>query len=180
MRLREIAPNTYNVAAYIVNPNPKAGARAVPYEVELIDAQGFTLARGTGSVVVPPGRNTLAFSTVTNTASQPPVRAVFRFAGEPEWVPSIDSLYLLETSSKNYTEDKNGSSLEVTLNNKGAMVSGGITVYAILKDKDDNVIDFSKTIVDDIPALGSAIAPFTWPDSHNGQVISIEVLPVAE
>jgi hypothetical protein len=49
----------------------------------------------------------------------------------------------------------------------------------VLYDGDGNAIDFSKTVIDSVPANGgTVVAPFTWPVSHNGQVVSIEVLPV--
>ena len=38
----------------------------------------------------------------------------------------------------------------------------------------------SKTIVDGIDGLGLVDAPFTWAENHQGKVVSIEVLPVAE
>jgi hypothetical protein len=55
-----------------------------------------------------------------------------------------------------------------------------VSVYVVLYDKDSNALGFSKTSVDEIPANGSSIAPFTWPLDRNGGVISIEVLPVEE
>ena len=55
-----------------------------------------------------------------------------------------------------------------------------VSVYAILKDADQNVIGFSKTIVDVIPPESTSVAPFTWPIDRQGAVISIDIRLAAE
>lgn len=180
VRYKEISQNVYNAAAYIINPNHSGTASDVPYKIELIDKDGVTIATGKGTVTIPPGRNTLAFSAGISTGTQKPVRAVFTFTGEPDWIVENDPLKSLETSSKDYTEEGGGSALSVTFTNNGVKPVSNLAVYAVLRDKDSNVVDFSKTYIDEVRAHDTATAPFTWPVSHNGEVISIEVLPVAE
>lgn len=181
VRMKEASPGYLSVAAYLVNPNPKGIAKNVPYDIDLVDSEGITISKVSGAVTLPPGRNTLAFKTGVPTGKREIVRAVFKYTGEPDWILAGDPLALLITEDKKYSEDtRYGSSLEVTFRNPGSNTISNVTVYAILKDKDNNVIDFSKTILDDIPAHKTAVAPFTWPLSHNDKVISIEVLPVAE
>lgn len=182
VRFREIAPRLYNVAAYIVNPNPNAGARNISYRLNILDREGLEIAEATGRFNLPVGRNTLVFISglrITN-ADRQPVRALVEFKKQPEWIPGADKLSLLEIAGKDYRESTVESSLDATLRNRSALPLRNIVVYAILKDKDDNAIDFSKTIVDEIRPQGTALAPFTWPYSHEGKVISLEVLPVPE
>jgi len=81
---------------------------------------------------------------------------------------------------KKYLEDELGSSLTVVMKNTSVYPLSDIGVYAILYDKDGNALGFSKTLLDEIPAQGSSLAPFTWPVNRKGAVISIEILPVAE
>lgn len=182
VRFKEIAPRLYNAAAYIVNPNPKAGARGLSYSLSVLDKEGLEIGRSTGKFNLPPGRNTLVFVgdlRITDT-DQSPARMLLEFDRQPEWVPGIDTLINLSVTDKNYRESAFESSLDVTVSNRGPRPARNVIVYGILKDKDDNVIDFSKTVVDEIASQRTALAPFTWPYSHDGKVISLEVLAVPE
>ena len=179
-RMQNVAPGLYNVAAYIVNPNTSAVALSVPYHVVIYDNQGIEITEYTGTVTLPPHRNTLAFSPAVKIGERTPSKALFEFTEAPNWQSAKDPLSSITIGKKTYSEDDTGSSLTVAINNTGINQIGKTDVYAILYDKDGNALGFSKTILDSIPAYGSVVAPFTWPTSQNGAVISIEVLPVAE
>jgi hypothetical protein len=176
----EVAPGLYNVAAYIINPNPTGAASAVPYHAVLYDAQGGLITEYDGTVSLPPHRNTLAFTGAVSTGKQAPARALFEFTATPDWTLEADPLSALQVSGKVYNEDDSGASLNVTLTNASAEALSRTTVYAVLYDKDGNELGFSKTVLDGIAPGASAIAPFTWPASFGGKVISIEILPVAQ
>jgi len=179
-RLESVAPGLYNVAAYIQNLNTNAVALSVPYHVIVYDDQGIEITEYTGTVTLPPHRNTLAFSGAVNMGKRIPVKALFEFTQSPNWQVAADPIAALAIGDKKYTEDSSGTSLLVTLNNPSVNQISTTDVYAVLYDKDGNALGFSKTVVDNIPAYGSTVAPFTWPKSFGGKVISIEVLPVAE
>lgn len=179
-RFEEVAPDLYNVAAYITNPNPEGEALNVPYHMSLYDSKGLIIKDRAGQITIPPHRNTLAFERAIPSGSRVPTRALFEFTGVPNWQKKTDNLNSIGIGAKDYNEDGNSSSLAVTLTNSGIRALANISVYVILYDSDGNVLNFSKTIIDNIPAKGSTVAPFTWPKSHQGKVISIEVLPVAE
>jgi hypothetical protein len=179
-RLEQVAPGLYNVAAYIINPNPKAGASAVPYHVIIYDNAGIEITEYDGTVTLPPQRNTLAFNGAVSTGKRIPAKALFQFTASPDWVVRIDPLTAISVGDKKYSEDSSSASLSVTLKNTGVDPLGHMSVYAVLYDKDGNALGFSKTILDGISGQSSVVAPFTWPTSWNGSVISIEVLPVAE
>lgn len=180
VRYKEVAPNVYNIAAYVVNPNKNAAAKKVPYRFSVLDRNGFQIAEAKGTFDVPAGRNTMIFRPAVTIKDQEPARAVVEFSNNPEWSIASDSLRSLSVTDKDYSENESGSSLEARLRNGGAVGLSDIVVFAILKDGDGNVIDFSKTIVDRLGPSASAVAPFTWPASHGGRVISIEVLAVPE
>ena len=180
VRFRQAAPGIYNAAAYIVNPNPKAGALKIPYVLSLIDPQGITLAESRGVFDLPPGRNTLVFATSLVVKEQTPARAIIDIGKLPNWYIGSDPLPTVSVTDKNYVEATTSSSLNVSVKNSGALATGPLDVFAVLKDADQNVVDFSKTIVDGIGPNSTVIAPFTWPYGHSGKVISIEVLTVPE
>lgn len=179
-RFEEVAPNLYNVAAYIINPNVAGEARNVPYHLALYDDRGILITDTTGTVTLPPHRNTLAFQGAIDTGKRVPAKALFEFTAPPDWYRQEDTLSSLTINDKKYNEDESGASLLVTLGNDSVDPIGRLDVYAVLYDKDGNALGFSKTIVDGISGKGTAVAPFTWPQSFNSRVISIEVLPVAE
>ena len=179
-RLERVAPGLYNVAAYIINPNPTVSARHVPYHMIVYDDQGIEITEYTGTVTLPSHRNTLAFSGAVNMGKRIPAKALFEFTQAPEWHVDTDPLAAISIGNKNYSEDQSGASLSVTLKNNGIDAVGTTDVYVVLYDKDGNALGFSKTILDAIPVYGSTVAPFTWPNSFGGAVISTEVLPVAE
>jgi hypothetical protein len=179
-RLEEVAPGLYNVAAYIINPNAVAGAKDVPYHVVIYDNEGIEITEYDDTVTLPPHRNTISFNGAISTGKRIPAKAMFEFSAAPNWLSAVDSLSDIAVGNKDYVESSSSASLSVTLKNTGVNPIGRTDVYAVLYDKDGNALGFSKTVLDGIPAYGSAVAPFTWPTSFNGEVISIEVLPVAE
>jgi len=186
-RFEQILPGYYNVAAYVINPNTSGGAKNVPYHMVLYDKKGMYITEVKSVMTLPPHRNTLAFQTQVATEKAIPARALFEFmTGAPQggqgiqWVKQADTLGPLSITDKKYLEDSTGSSLAVTIQNGSVNPIDNISVYAVLYDKDGNAIGFSRTQIDEIPANGSVVAPFTWPSNRNGAVISIEVLPVAE
>lgn len=179
-RFEEVAPGLYNVASYIVNPNPEGEARQVPYHIMMYDSRGVLIVEHNDTVYIPPQRSTLAFVRAIDTGKRIPTKVLFDFTGFPDWRSKVDPLSFLLIGEKKYTEDAAGSALTVSIKNTSVKSSGPISVYVILYDANNNAIGFSKTLIDDIGPDQSAIAPFTWPFSRNNKVISIEVLPVAE
>ena len=179
-RFEQVAPNTYNLAAYIINPNIDGAASDVPYEMVVYDQQGVPIANEKGTVSLPPHRNTLAFVSGVTVGKRTPVKALFQFTGAPNWFKQADPLSVLNIGNKDYRENAAGSSLGVTIENPSVEPLRNIRVSAVLYDTAGNALGFSDTAIDEIPAQGSALAPFTWPESHGGKVVSIEVLPVAE
>ena len=179
-RLENISTGLYNVAAYIQNLNTNAVALSVPYHVIVYDDQGIEITEYTGTVTLPPHRNTLAFNGAISMGKRIPAKAFFEFTQSPNWQTAIDPIAALVIGNQKYNEDSNSASLSVTLNNSSVNQIPKTDVFVVLYDKKNNAIGFSKTIVNNVPAYGSTVAPFTWPTSFGGKVISIEVLPVAE
>lgn len=179
-RFEQVAPGRYNLAAYIINPNIAGGASAVPYHMLAFDKEGRLITEVTGAVTLPPHRNTIAFQGAIDMGKRIPAKILFEFTAPPEWRAQKDGLSALAIGDKKYIEDELGSSLTVTLKNTSVYRLVNVGIYTVLYDKDGNALGFSKTVVDEIPAQGATLAPFTWPIDRAGKVISIEVLPVQE
>jgi hypothetical protein len=175
-----VAPGLYNVAAYVVNNNLSGAAYNVAYNMQLFDDQGVLITYKDSTMTIPPHRNTLAFQGSVSTEKRIPAKAIITI-DPPQWIKENDELGNLVIVDKKYSEDKDSSSLQVTLQNTAVTPYNDLSIYVVLYDVNGNAVDFSKTVVNSVPANGgTVIAPFTWPVSHNGQVVSIEVLPVLE
>ncbi len=179
-RMEKVSPGIYNVATYIINPNNLGEARNVPFKVSLYDNFGKAIVSKNGIVNIPAHRNVLAFSSLLQTGNVVPTKASFEFTQAPDWVKAQDALKSIGITNKEYSEQNNSSALSVNLYNDSLEDIRNLSVFAILYDRLGNTIGFSKTIVDQIKAKSSALAPFTWNTNRNGEVVSIEVLYVAE
>lgn len=179
-RLEKLAPGYYNVAAYIINPNNDGESKNIPYEMTLYDSKGIQITRFQSTINIVPGRNTLAFSNSIEVKERIPAKAIFDFISAPVWTKSQDTLQNIKIVDKTYVDEDNSSSLIVRLNNNGEKDIARFYLYVVLYDSEKNAIGFSKTVVDGMKARDTYDAPFTWPFSRSGKVVSIEVLPVAE
>lgn len=173
----------YNVAAYVINPNRNGAAVKVPYKFSLFDNRGILIVEREGYIDLPAARNTLVFEPAVEVGKRVPTKATFEFTAPPVWFKSYDTLQGISIVDKRYNEDQKSSSLEVELENKSLLPYRDITVGAVLYDKDGNTIGFSRTQIDVIQPEGSGmrnseVAPFTWPFSRDGRVVSVEALPV--
>lgn len=177
-RLEQISPGFYNVAALITNPNTNAAAVNVPYKFSLYDSRGLLITERTGRTILPAQRNILVFESAVAVEKRIPTKVTFEFTAAPVWFKSHDTLGNLIILDKKYSEDEKNSSLEVSLQNKGQVPIKDITVGVILYDINSNAIGFSRTHLDSLGAGGRDIAPFTWPRSRQGNVVTIDALPV--
>ena len=176
----QVVPGLYNLAAYVENPNPDAGAVNVPYEFSVFDSQGVLITKVDGTMDIPPNRNLLAFVGAVNMQQRIPAAGgvQFSFLSPPVWAQAQDTLGDISISNKQYSEDSVGASLQATLTNTGLTSYNNLTVFSVLSDINGNELGFSKTLINTIPGGGSVVAPFTWPSSFNGAVVSEEILPL--
>jgi hypothetical protein len=180
-KAEKVADGLYNLASYIINPNTTVAALNVPYKFTLFDYKGILIAERQGYIDIPAHRNTLVFESAVSVGKRVPTKVTFEFLAPPLWFKSHDTIGGLVVVDKKYAEDEKMSSLEIHLENKDLVPYQNITVGAVLYDANDNVIGFSKTIVDSLPAQGGKeVAPFTWPLSRNGKVVTIEAIPVVD
>jgi hypothetical protein len=177
-KFEKIGSNLYNLGALVANPNTNAAAQNAPYRFAVYDTRGLLIIERRGTMNIPAHRNVLVFESGVDMGKRIPAKATFEFTSAPVWFSSEDTLGGLAIADKKYNEDTAGSSLQVTLQNRSQVPIQNITVGVVLFDINGNAIGFSKTIVDSLaPNGGQDIAPFTWPVTRNGQVVSIEAFP---
>lgn len=178
-KFEKVADGLYNVASLIINQNINGSALNVPYKISLYDKEGVLIVERKSTVTLYAHRNTLAFEPAVQVGKRIPAKATFEFTQAPVWFKSHDALDGLVVVKKEYTEDDTSSSLEVTFENKSLFPIQNIDTGVVLYDAEGNVVGFSRTHIDTLDAQnGREVAPFTWPISRNGKVISQEVYPI--
>ncbi len=182
-KAEKISDGYYNVAAVVVNPNTNAAAVNVPYKFALYDSRGILIAERKGTLFIPAHRDILVFQPAIDVGQRTPTKVTFEFLSPPVWFKSHDTLEGISIVDKQYDEDQDNSSLQVTLENRSLVPYKNITTGVVLYDKEKNAIGFSRTQIDVINPKGEGIsnreiAPFTWPVGRGGKVVSIEALPV--
>lgn len=175
-KLEKLANGLYNASSYIVNPNINGGAINVPYKISLYDADGVLIVERGGKVNLYPRRNALAFETAIKVNNSIPVRATFEFTQSPMWFKANDDLSGISVLNKDYREERDSSTLEVTLENKTLYPYSNLLLSAVLYDINDNVIGFSRTKIDKINKNSQETIFFTWPFSRDNKVVKEEIL----
>lgn len=180
VKYEAVAPELYNIAAYIINQNTDGGAVNVPYAISLYDNRGVLIVEKRGSMTIDPHRNSLAFEGAVHVGKRVPAKAVFEFLSAPNWQRAEDALSDLKITDKRYEEFEDGSSLEAVIENPTLHPYNNLMVFAVLYDADGNAIGFSKTVIDRIDGGDMAVAPYTWPVVRMGKVATIEIMTIAE
>jgi hypothetical protein len=177
---QKVVPGLYNLAAYVENPNVNGAATNVSYQFSVFDSQGILITQINGVMDIPSNRNTLAFVGAVNMGQRIPAPGGVRFSflSPPTWLKSEDTLGNITITNKQYSEDSAGASLQATMVNNGLTAYSNMTVFAVLSDAQGNEIGFSKTFINSLAGGAQTVAPFTWPTSYNGTVVSEEILPV--
>lgn len=181
-KFEKVADGLYNVAALVINPNTNAAAVSVPYQFSLFDSKGILITERKGSTFIPAHRNILVFETSLDVGKRIPAKATFEFIASPVWFKSHDTLDGLAIVDKRYDETGSSSSLEVTLENRSLIPYKDVIVGVVLYNEQGNAIGFSRTQLDIIGSKNSErnreLAPYTWPTSRNGEVVTVDAYPV--
>jgi hypothetical protein len=168
---------TYNLLAYIQNPNIDAGALNVPYNFKLYDKDGVLLFEKAGITYIPPSKSFAIFEDGININDKVPARVDLIFPSNTIW-QRIDSKELSIVSvSKNITKEDSKPRVDAMIQNTSLLPIKNIDVIAILYSADDNAIAFSRTNIDLIQGGGTVPVVFTWPEPLSSKVYKIEIVP---
>lgn len=176
-RFDQTALNTYNVGAYIVNPNTSGFIERISYEFSFYDEHGLLIATRKGFTSIPPKQNVLVFESAIRPGLATPNTAVFSFTEDLKWLRAKKSPVLVTTNS--VLEDYgNGSLLTAEIKNLETKAVSNVEIGAIIYDKEENAIAFSRTVVDGIGPNTNKKISFTWPKILKERSARIEIIPV--
>lgn len=167
---------TYNFLTYLQNTNIGVGAYNVPYNMKVYDKDGILLYQKNGLTDIPSNSNFVIFEDNINLNDKTPARVKFEFTGNPSWqkIESLDSNIL--TVSKELLNEDTKPKLLVTIKNSTFKEIKNLESVAILYDKNNNAIAFSKTKTDTIVAGSNANLVFTWPEPFSEKVVRIDIV----
>ncbi len=173
-----IAPNgRTDVIAYVENPNPDALAKDVPYRITLYGKDNIIVSSKTGKMSVPPSTTVPVFVPGFYSGFQEVARAFLEFEGEVEWYR--DEVERPKLSVSDVELDEGGTPrLTASISNPTAKPLYRVPVVATLFDSNKNAIAASATVVDVIPAQGSAPLIFTWNAPFSAPVARTEIIPI--
>lgn len=174
----KVVPGVYNLLAYIQNPNQSVEAVSLPYIFRMYDDEGILVAEKEGRAFVPAGQKFAVFESGVRTGERLPAKTIFEFTNVPEW--RIGGIFSqVRMLSVNLDQGKNPSAEAKVKNDTVDRSFSNITAFIILYNKDDNRVNFSKTIIDNIAPGEQKSIYFTWPEPLSEPVVRSEVLFVA-
>lgn len=179
--VRQLSPvqGRTDVIAYIDNPNSSAAVRAASYRIDLYGPDNVLVASKTGTVDLPPHATTPIFISGISSGYQSVARAFLTFdPASLKWYSYQDTRVLPSVGNYTLAGASTSPSLSVPLANPSATPLYGVEVVATVFDGAGNAFASSKTVLQAIPANGTATATFTWPGPFPSPVARVDVLPV--
>ncbi|TSC68088.1 MAG: Uncharacterized protein G01um101472_161 [Parcubacteria group bacterium Gr01-1014_72] len=176
VRISPVGKGFWNALAYVENPNFESGAFETPYRLELYDRENALVAEERGFVAIPPRTAFGVFRGSVGTGERTPVRALFEFIREPVWKHVVTFPAEVSVTAKELVSPESAPKLIVTFTNRSLADITNLEAVAILYDRSENVVGFSRTVIDLLPKDGLREAVFTWPAPFTRPVTRIEVL----
>jgi len=175
-RIFEVSSSTYNLVAYIENPNPAAGSNYAPYTFTVFDSQNNELVKREGATIIQPGKRFAVFEGQVRieTENQKIARTEFSF-GDMEWIKMDRNDKNLNVNQIRLTRDVPSPRVDATIENNALDDIKNIEAVAIVYDDDGNAIAASRTLVDFISKETTAGVVFTWPMPFRGQYTRCDV-----
>lgn len=162
---------------YIRNPNQNVYAEAAPVKIEMYGSDGL-LASTRVSVYLPPAATVPVFVPGVVDGRQD-VRQAFATVENPSWfratAPQHASPRVAEVETRDQTTRPR---IVARIENTTAVDQFRIPVVVTVFDVSGTAIAASRTIVERLPAQGSATALFTWPAPWPTPGVRVEVMPI--
>ena len=169
---------TYNVIAYVENPNKDAGVMQAPYRFKLYDARNVLVAEREGVGFIMPGTITPVFEGAIDTGNRKVARAYLEFTAPLVWERVYDATLPIAVESKTISDVSAEPRLMVTVKNTSVADLRNAQFVASIFDTAGNAFAGSSTV---IPLLSNGERKeivFTWPDPFVYVPGRIDVLPV--
>ena len=179
-RLFEVSPGIYNVLAYLENPNPTGGVENIGYRFRIFDEENVLLQERRGDIKLSPRSIVPILENSLVAGKLDANRVSFEFTGDFVWTrqePEKPVIFVQDEELLNVDIEPR---IIAILTNTDIAPVDDVKVVVIVYNKDDNAIASSSTILERIPANGSAQVFFTWPIPFSDEASRFEIIPVYE
>lgn len=176
-RVLRISSGVYSAVAYVENPNLGMIAFNVPYSFRVYDEKNILIIEKTGTTFIPSKKIFPVYEASVGVGERTPFRVVYQFLEKPHWQKQIKEEPNVQITDKILTKEDTFPKLTASIKNLTIEKILSFDVVAILFDKDDNVVSFGKTVVDDLLKDASANIVFTWREPFGIPISKIEIIP---
>lgn len=172
-----VRDGTYNVIAYVENPNDGAGVFIAPYRFKLYDARNILVAEREGAGFLMPGTVTPIFEGAIDTGNRTVARAYLEFTAPLVWERMNDATTPIQIESKTVTDANSAPRLAVTVRNTSVVDLRDVQFVASVFDTAGNAFAGSSTVIPILHDGEQKEIVFTWPDPFPYIPGRIDVLP---
>ena len=157
----EVRPGSYDVAAFVSNPNTLLGVSSLVYRFKIYDADNILVAIKEGQTFVNPGENFVVFESNVAVGQRRPQRATIEFESAV-WNRVEKSVPFLKADKKEFANAP-FPRLSAEIQNKSIFDVGDIYAASVLFDENGNALGVSQIKIDGLKAEGAKTISFTWP-----------------
>ena len=167
-----LSGSSYDLGAYIENPNASSGVKVARYTFQVSDNGGNILLEKTGTTQIPPGSGFILFNPhVAINGSPDRVNVTFNQDDLTHWVKAVAAPSTVTTKNQRLTNTDTSPRFDATLvNTDTANGVGSLTLTAIIYDALHHPVAISQTHVDSVPMGGTQDIFFTWPNRFSKHV----------
>lgn len=168
--------NTYDIAAFVKNPNLEWGSKNLNYSFKLFNQDNILIIEKNGKTFINPGEQFIIFENAINAQKAEPYRATITIEPVKKWQYFAGKLKPQFLITKNKF-NRQSSTLETEIKNNSEFDARDIYLTAKLINKDGNVFAVSETKIDSLSAEEKSEAFFTWQKIFSDEPSQIEIIP---
>ncbi|MBC7766869.1 hypothetical protein H7Y21_02660 [Arenimonas sp.] len=172
-----VAKGTYNLVAYIQNPNIDYISQPAKYIFKVYDENNVLIATREGIVGIPTSKIFPIFEATVQTKEVVPKLVTFEFVEPVTWIEYFGNKPELEVVEQRLTRVDTQPKLDVKIVNRTLKSYRNVEVVAIIYNEEGNGVLSSRTFIDSIGDKGEASVVFTWPEPITFKPSKIEVIP---
>jgi hypothetical protein len=172
-----VTNGTYNLAAYIQNPNVDYVSKRVKYQFKVYDQDNVILGVREGTTIVSPTKNILIFEPTFQTGERVPARVFFEFTNQVQWDKYEKRRPEFRVTDVELSEASTTPKITAKVQNQSIETFRNLEVAVVIYDKDNNAQKVSRTTISSIFDGESREVIFTWPTPIDFEISKIEVLP---
>lgn len=169
----EVKSGSYDVAAFVQNPNTLLAASSLVYKFKIYDANNILIAVKESQTFVNSGENFVIFEPNVVVGQRVPQRAVIEFENAV-WKRVEKAAPFLKADKKEFVNVP-FPRLSAEIQNKSIFDVSDIYAAAVLFDENGNAKAVSQIKIDNIKAESAKTVSFTWPAAFENPPASTEI-----